>query len=256
MNDIKIFENAEFGSVRTLEVNGEPYFVGKDVAEILGYTNVNKATQMHVDDEDKRTLDFKGFSHFGTSLWSGNDFSNKTVINESGLYSLILSSKLPKAKEFKHWVTSEVLPSIRKTGSYAIPKNGDSADKSKAVDAKLMNAKVRMSNQFLKLANVDTLSTQYKSILVAKAAEVLSGENILPMPQSEQKMYTATEIGAMFGVSAQKIGSISNKHGMKTEEFGEWYRDKSRYSCKEVDSFKYNDKAVEKFKELLRQKGE
>lgn len=256
MNDIKIFENAEFGSVRTLEVNGEPYFVGKDVAEILGYTNVNKAIQMHVDDEDKRTLDFKGFSHFGTSLWSGNDFSNKTVINESGLYSLILSSKLPKAKEFKHWVTSEVLPSIRKTGSYAIPKNGDSADKSKAVDAKLMNAKVRMSNQFLKLANVDTLSTQYKSILVAKAAEVLSGENILPMPQSEQKMYTATEIGAMFGVSAQKIGSISNKHGMKTEEFGEWYRDKSRYSCKEVDSFKYNDKAVEKFKELLRQKGE
>ena len=84
-----------------------------------------------------------------------------------------------------------------------------------------MNAKVRMSNQFLKLANVDTLSTQYKSILVAKAAEVLSGEKILPMPQSEQKMYTATEIGAMFGVSAQKIGSISNKHGMKTEEFGE-----------------------------------
>lgn len=256
MNDIKIYENAEFGSVRTLEVNGEPYFVGKDVAEILGYTNVNKAIQMHVDEEDKKTLDFKGFSHFGTSLWSGNDFSNKTIINESGLYSLILSSKLPKAKEFKHWVTSEVLPSIRKTGSYAIPKNGDSADKSKAVDAKLMNAKVRMSNQFLKLANVDTLSTQYKSILVAKAAEVLSGEKILPMPQSEQKMYTATEIGAMFGVSAQKIGSISNKHGMKTEEFGEWYRDKSRYSCKEVDSFKYNDKAVEKFKELLRQKGE
>lgn len=118
MNDIKIFENAEFGSVRTLEVNGEPYFVGKDVAEILGYSNVNKAIQMHVDDEDKRTLDFKGFSHFGTSLWNGNDFSNKTVINESGLYSLILSSKLPKAKAFKHWVTSEVLPSIRKHGAY------------------------------------------------------------------------------------------------------------------------------------------
>ena len=246
MNDIKIFENAEFGSVRTLEVNGEPYFVGKDVAEILGYQNASKALADHVDDEDK--LNNETLSSLGQrSGW---------LVNESGLYSLILSSKLPKAKEFKHWVTSEVLPSIRKTGSYAIPKNGDCADKSKAVDAKLMNAKVRMSNQFLKLANVDTLSTQYKSILVAKAAEVLSGEKILPMPQSEQKMYTATEIGAMFGVSAQKIGSISNKHGMKTEEFGEWYRDKSRYSCKEVDSFKYNDKALEKFKELLRQKGE
>ena len=246
MNDIKIFENAEFGSVRTLEVNGEPYFVGKDVADILGYQNGSRDINRHVDTEDRADV----------AIHDGSQNRNMTIINESGLYSLILSSKLPKAKEFKHWVTSEVLPSIRKTGSYAIPKNGDSADKSKAVDAKLMNAKVRMSNQFLKLANVDTLSTQYKSILVAKAAEVLSGEKILPMPQSEQKMYTATEIGAMFGVSAQKIGSISNKHGMKTEEFGEWYRDKSRYSCKEVDSFKYNDKAVEKFKELLRQKGE
>ena len=246
MNEIKIFENPEFGSVRTLEVNGEPYFVGKDVAEILGYADPQKAIKMHVDDEDKLTR----------QIVVSDQNRNVIIINESGLYSLILLSKLPKAKEFKHWVTSEVLPSIRKTGSYAMPKNGDSTDKSKVIDAKLMNAKVRMSNQFLKLANVDTLSAQYKSILVAKAAEVLSDEKILPMPQSEQKMYTATEIGTMFGISAQKIGSISNKHGMKTEEFGEWYRDKSRYSCKEVDSFKYNDKAVEKFRELLKQKGE
>lgn len=118
MNEIKIFENSTFGKVRTVEMNGEPYFVGKDVAEILGYSNVNKAIQTHVDDEDKKTLYFKGFSHFGTSLWKGNDFSNKTIINESGLYSLILSSKLPKAKEFKRWVTSEILPSIRRHGAY------------------------------------------------------------------------------------------------------------------------------------------
>lgn len=118
MNEIKIFESSTFGKVRTVEMNGEPYFVGKDVAEILGYSNVNKAIQTHVDDEDKKTLYFKGFSHFGTSLWKGNDFSNKTIINESGLYSLILSSKLPKAKEFKRWVTSEILPSIRRHGAY------------------------------------------------------------------------------------------------------------------------------------------
>lgn len=118
MNEIKIFENAEFGSVRTLEVNGEPYFVGKEVAEILGYSNVNKAIQMHVDEEDKKILDFQGFSQNGISLWNGNDFSNKTVINESGMYSLIFCSKLESAKKFKRWVTSEVLPSIRKTGCY------------------------------------------------------------------------------------------------------------------------------------------
>ena len=125
-NEIKIFENEEFGSVRTMEINGEPYFVGKDVATILGYSNINKAIQMHVDEEDKKVLDYKGFSHFGTTLWSGNDFSNKTIINESGLYSLILSSKLPNAKKFKRWVTSEVLPAIRKTGSYYIQSKPDS----------------------------------------------------------------------------------------------------------------------------------
>lgn len=111
MNNIKIYENPEFGSVRTLEVNGEPYFVGKDVAEILGYSNPQKAIRDHIDDEDK-TLN-ESFTVNGTMA---------VLINESGLYSLILSSKLPKAKEFKHWVTNEVLPSIRKTGSYAIPK--------------------------------------------------------------------------------------------------------------------------------------
>lgn len=118
MNNIEIFKNTEFGEVRTLTIDGEPYFVGKDVAEILGYSNINKAIQMHVDEEDKKVLDYKGFSHFGTTLWSGNDFSNKTIINESGLYSLILSSKLPTAKKFKHWITAEVIPSIRKHGAY------------------------------------------------------------------------------------------------------------------------------------------
>ncbi len=110
MNDIKIYENAEFGSVRTLEVNGEPYFVGKDVAEILGYAKPENAVSTHVDDEDKTTTLIQG---------TGSNYKSKAVIiNESGLYSLILSSKLPKAKEFKHWVTSEVLPSIRKHGAY------------------------------------------------------------------------------------------------------------------------------------------
>lgn len=110
MNDIKIYENAEFGSVRTLEVNGEPYFVGKDVAEILGYAKPENAISTHVDDEDKTTTLIQG---------TGSNYKSKAVIiNESGLYSLILSSKLPKAKEFKHWVTSEVLPSIRKHGAY------------------------------------------------------------------------------------------------------------------------------------------
>lgn len=108
MNQLQIFQNAEFGSVRTVVVNGIPYFVGKDIATILGYSNPPKAIRDHVDEEDKTVND--SFIVNGTK---------GTLVNESGLYSLILSSKMPRAKAFKRWVTSEVLPSIRQYGVYA-----------------------------------------------------------------------------------------------------------------------------------------
>lgn len=108
MNSLQVFSNPEFGQVRTLTIDNEPWFVGKDVAEILGYTNPQKAIRDHVDDED-RTVN-ESFTVNGTKA---------VLINESGLYSLILSSKLTTAKKFKRWVTSEVLPAIRKSGYYA-----------------------------------------------------------------------------------------------------------------------------------------
>ena len=118
MNEVKIFENAEFGSVRAMEIEGEPYFVGRDVATVLGYAKPENAIATHVDEDDKTTTLIQG---------TGSNYkSNAVIINESGLYSLILSSKLPKAKEFKHWVTSEILPSIRKTGGYSIQSKPDS----------------------------------------------------------------------------------------------------------------------------------
>ena len=107
-NAIKIFENEEFGSVRTLEINGKPYFVGKDVADILGYQNGSRDINRHVDEDDREKV----------MIFDGNQNKESIIINESGLYSLILSSKLPTAKKFKRWVTSEILPSIRKTGGY------------------------------------------------------------------------------------------------------------------------------------------
>ena len=110
-NKIQVFSNDEFGKVRTLMVNNEPWFVGKDVAEILGYKEASKAVRQHVDEDDKG----------GSILDTPGGKQNITIINESGLYSLILSSKLPTAKKFKRWVTSEVLPSIRKTGGYTLP---------------------------------------------------------------------------------------------------------------------------------------
>lgn len=111
MNNIKIFENPEFGKVRVVDIKGEPWFAGKDVAAVLGYTDVRQAIRKHVDDEDKGSVE----------MTTPGGMQKIVCINESGLYSLIISSKLPKAKEFKRWVTSEVLPSIRKTGGYTLP---------------------------------------------------------------------------------------------------------------------------------------
>nr|DAI79789.1 MAG TPA: repressor domain protein [Caudoviricetes sp.] len=108
MNNLQIFNSPNFGQIRTIQQNDAPWFVGKDVAEILGYSNTKDAIAKHVDDEDK----------LGAQIATSGQNRNMTIINESGLYSLILSSKMPKAKEFKHWVTSEVLPAIRKTGGY------------------------------------------------------------------------------------------------------------------------------------------
>lgn len=115
MNKLQIFNSEEFGDIRTVTIENEPWFVGKDVAEALGYGNSRDALAAHIDDEDKTIIQKSDFPTL--------EIPNRgiVVINESGLYSLILSSKLPNAKRFKHWVTSEVLPTIRKTGSYHKP---------------------------------------------------------------------------------------------------------------------------------------
>ena len=122
MDELQIFNNPEFGKIRAVEIDGQPWLVGKDVARALGYTNPKKALADHVDPDDKRQGD-------GVTIRDpmGRE-QHPTVINESGFYSLVLSSKLPKAKEFKRWVTSEVLPSIRKHGAYLSPQLTDKLD--------------------------------------------------------------------------------------------------------------------------------
>jgi len=118
MSEVEIFD-FKGNNVRTVLVEGEPWFVGKDVAKILGYRDTNRAVNQHVDSDERKPLSRRASGDSYASLWTGEfDFSNKVVINESGMYSLVLNSELPQAKEFKHWVTHEVLPSIRKTGVY------------------------------------------------------------------------------------------------------------------------------------------
>ena len=229
-NELKIFENEAFGKVRVIERNNEPWFVGKDVAGILGYSDLNKAISMHVDEEDKKLND-KTSSSFGQR--------GATLINESGLYSLILSSKLPATKQFKRWVTSEILPTIRKTGSYSV--NQDM--KAKEVEARLNNSRARVASTFLKVAQMTDL-LEYKHICQQKAAEVLSGVPLLPMQSINENTLSADEVGRELGISGNMVGRIANQHDLKTAEYGKYFYDKSRHCQKQVETFRYYRKVI------------
>lgn len=233
-NKMQIFNNNAFGELRTVEKDGQIWFVGKDVAEILGYQNGSRDINRHVDEDDRQNYQ------------NGTFESNRglTIINESGLYSLILSSKLPKAKEFKHWVTADVLPSIRKTGSYmqATPAQ---ENRSKAM---FMNAVTKQAKLWLAIGKASNLET-YNQICQAKAAETLAGEPVLPLPRVK-KVYSATEIGEKLGVSANKIGRLANKYNLKTDKYGELCGDITS-SGRQVQNFYYYEEAIEKFQELL-----
>ncbi len=180
MNDIKIFENSDFGTIRTTTINNEPYFVGKDVAEILGYQNASKALADHVDEDDK--LNNESLSSLGQrGGW---------LINESGLYSLILSSKLPTAKKFKHWVTSEVLPSIRANGGYIAGQEALSDDeliakalimaKNKIAERDKRIAELNEDNERMRPKEIfaDAITASKTSILVGELAKILKGNGI------------------------------------------------------------------------------
>ena len=233
-NNIVAFKYNE-QQVRTIEKNGEPWFVGKDVAEILGYSDTAQAVRKHIDNEDKGVVE----------MTTPGGKQPVTIINESGLYSLILSSKLPTAKEFKHWVTSEVLPSIRKTGEYKI-----TPAQQNRLDIMERNSRAREASLWLRIS-AQVKSDTYRQVCASYASTVLAGREVIPLPQTTQHHYSTTEIGEMFGVSKQAIGNLANKYGMKTDEYGSWYHDKSPYSAKEVDVFKYNDHAVQRFHDLL-----
>ena len=240
MNNLQIFENTDFGRIRSLVIGNEPWFVGKDIAEILGYSDTFGALKKHVDDDDKQNCQNSSFE------------SNRglTIINESGLYSLILSSKLPNAKRFKHWVTSEVLPSIRKTGSYSKPTKQPIAIQQQRAEAMLLNAKSRQSKLWLTIADKTDIK-EYKHICQQKAAEALAGVPVLPMEEVTEKTYSATEIARMLGTNANKIGKLANAHHLKTAEYGKLFYDKSPNSCKEVETFRYYSTAIEVFRRLL-----
>ena len=236
-NEVQIFENAEFGKVRTIVVKDEPWFVASDVCESLGLSNPTvSVNRLDEDERSKFNLGRQG---------------EVNMVNEYGLYNLILGSRKDEAKRFKRWITHEVVPSIRKTGSYnTIPKER-SEFKEQELKARMLNARVRESNQYLKIAaQIDI--PEYRYILQAKSAEALNGGvPVLPLQEAERKTYSATEIGAMFGVSANRIGKLANAHKLKTPEYGKLFYSKSEHSVKEVETWRYYDSVIPVFEKIF-----
>ena len=181
MKKLEIFQNKSFGRIRTLAINNEPWFVGKDVAKILGYAKPENAIANHVDEEDKTSTLIQG---------SGSNYKSKAIIiNESGLYSLVLSSKLPSAKEFKRWITHEVIPAIRKHGAYMTEDTLEKALTSpdfliqlatqlKEEKEKRLAAEKQIEMDRPKTIFADAVSASHTSILVGEMAKILRGNGV------------------------------------------------------------------------------
>ena len=219
MNELKIFENPAFGKIRTVETNGEPWLVGKDVAEALGYSNTKDAIANHVDSEDKRIIQKSEFTTFENHIpksalpvnFIPADVPNRglTVINESGLYSLILSSKLPKAKEFKHWVTSEVLPSIRKHGMYATEELLDNPD----FAIKVFN---ELKAEREKRKALETTVDVQKQLIGELKPKADYTDQVL----KSKSLVTITQIAKDYGMSGRQFNSLLNDIGVQYKTGG------------------------------------
>jgi prophage antirepressor-like protein len=239
-NKLAVFTNPDFGEVRTLEINGEPWFVLADVCKALELSNPTiVANRIDEDERAKFDLGRQG---------------NTTIINESGLYSVILRSDKPQAKPFRKWVTSEVLPSIRKTGAYTVNTNAEQWSRQldveeKKADAMLLEAKAKQASILLEFTKLN-LSPEANQALVACASELMTGVKSLPLPEVE-KTYSAGEVGEMFGVSGNKIGRVANAKGLKTEKYGIFVLDKARGHNKQVQTFRYNQTAVDFFRDYF-----
>lgn len=205
MNELMIFNNPEFGEVRTVEIDGEPWMVGKDVAQALGYKNPQEAVRNHVDDEDKGV----------SEILTPGGKQNVPIINESGLYSLVLSSKLPGAKKFRRWVTSEVLPSIRKHGAYMTP----------ATIEKLISD----PDTIIQLATALKEEQEKRKALEAEnEVQRQAIADFQPIKQyvdtilSSDRTLTTTQIAADYDMTARQLNRILHEDGIQHKVNGQW----------------------------------
>ncbi len=222
-NEIMLFKHDEFGEVRTLVIDGEPWFAGKDVADVLGYERATKAIVDRVDEEDRIMLDKKTQSQFRTELGQRGGW----IVNESGLYSLILSSKMPKAKEFKHWVTAEVLPSLRKHGAYFTP---EALYQSLCKPENLIEILHALADEQKRNTDLSVENAQL-SVKARYYDEILNSTNNVPV----------TQIAKDYGMSAIAFNKMLHEYGIQYPIRNSWvlYAEYANNGYTQSKTYKY-----------------
>ena len=238
-SSIEIFKNEQFGEIRVAGTSENPLFCLSDICRVLELQVGN--TKQRLDERGIYSINTPTYNQFGAEV-----IQKLLYVNEKNLYKIIMRSDKPQAESFQDWVCGEVLPSIRKTGGYSIQRIPEEELKVRWTEANNKAAEI-----LERLAQRTTIP-EYHKIIDHYIFEKLTGDgNSIPLPESKERLYSATEVGNMLGVSSNRIGRLAKEHNLKTEEYGKWFFDKSRYSNKEVESFKYNDKAIGIFRELL-----
>jgi len=217
MNDLQIFNNKEFGELIAVEIDGEPWFVGKDVANAMGYQNGSRDINRHVDNEDR----------LSTRIEYAGQRREVTVINESGLYALIFGSKLDSAKRFKHWVTSEVLPTIRKTGTYTVPDMSKELQAIFVLDKRTVEMDKRMDRLEFDVPLYASESDELQKHLKKKVVNLLGGKksNAYNDKSVRQKAFIDAyiQLKREFGDGLNSYKAIQRKYLESAHEFIEKY---------------------------------
>lgn len=252
-NELQVFQY-EGNETRVVMVDGEPWWVAKDVCDVLDISNSRDAVSA-LDDDEKADV----------GISDGSQIRHMNAISESGLYTLIMRSNKPEAKRFRKWVTSEVLPSIRKRGEYVAPqaKQGkavkdDALAWEKIAAEKRKDVRLRAKGLLDGLKEFrDVMTPESRAVIMVKYNEMLTGCNMPQLlPVATEKWYTATELAEEFGTSKNMIGRIANENNLKAPEgesnmYGTWIRDKSPYNAKEMQNWVYYETGREWFREYF-----
>lgn len=246
MNEMQVFQNEQFGKIRTMKQGTDILFIAADVCKALEIKNPRQAIK-RLDDDEKNTV----------TLNDGIGNPNKNAVNEYGLYNLVLSSRKPEAKAFKRWITHEVIPAIRKTGSYSVQTYEDDPQVLKAMrtETQLNNSRARVAALYIKISE----HAKEPIAFLKQAVRILQGSTESSYPRllasrpatNLQRTYTATDIAAIFGVSKALIGRIANLNGLKTERYGKWIN-YQRASGRTDKVFIYYEDAITEFYKLLK----